>query len=152
MANNPNMTLCDEIVAAAGTGKNAPVMDILGNIAAVAATPSQLLSLDIADGSAEAVYYVVAPFAGTITKIYSVIDSAVLTADITITGKIGAAAITNGVLTLPLASSAAGDIASCLPSALNTVTAGQAINFTVTGGGSAGTGPRIHLAVQITRT
>lgn len=111
----------------------------------------QVLHLDIADASAEAVYYLVSPHAGTISAVYSVIDSAVLTADVTITGKIGATAITNGVVTITQSGSAAGDIDIATPTAANVVTAGQAINFTVTGGGAAGTGPRIHLAVVITR-
>ena len=109
-----------------------------------------VLSLDIADGSAEATYYLVSPHAGTISLIYSVIDGAVSTADITITGNIGATAITAGVLTIATAASAAGDIDSATPTAANVVTAGQAINFVVTGGGAGGS-PRIHLAVIITR-
>jgi hypothetical protein len=152
MANAPNMTLCDEIVNAAGTGKNAPVMDTLGAIAAITSTTQYIQSIDIVDASAEAVYYFVAPFAGTIAKIYTVIDSAVLTADVTITGKIGAAAITNGVVTITQSGSAAGDIDEATPTAANVVTAGQAVNFTVTGGGSAATGPRIHLVAVITRS
>ncbi len=111
----------------------------------------QVLHLDIEDASAEAVYYLVSPHAGTISAVYSVIDSAVLTADVTITGKIGATAITNGVVTITQSGSAAGDIDTATPTAANVVTAGQAMNFTVTGGGAAGTGPRIHLAVVITR-
>lgn len=111
----------------------------------------QVLHLDIEDASAEAVYYLVSPHAGTISAVYSVIDSAVLTADVTITGKIGATAITNGVVTITQSGSAAGDIDTATPTAANVLTAGQAMNFTVTGGGAAGTGPRIHLAVVITR-
>lgn len=110
----------------------------------------QVLCLDIADGSAEAVYFMVCPHAGAITKIQSVIDGAVSTADITITPKIGATAVTDGVVTIATAASAAGDVDSATPSAANVVTAGQAINFTVTGGGSGGS-PRIHLAVTISR-
>ncbi len=115
----------------------------------VALTRSYPLCLDIADGSAEATYYLIAPFAGTITKIYTVIDGAVATADITITSKIGATGITNGVVTIATSASAAGDIDSATPSALNTVTAGSAINLVVTGGGAGGT-PRIHVVVLLT--
>lgn len=108
------------------------------------------LTLDIADGSAEAVYYVVCPHAGDISKIWTVIDGAVSTADITVTAAIGATPVTNGAVTIATAASAAGDIDSATPTAANTVTAGQAVNFTVTGGGSGGS-PRIHLAMVITR-
>jgi hypothetical protein len=110
----------------------------------------QVLTLDIADGSAEAVYYVVCPHAGTISKIWTVIDGAVSTADITVTAAIGATGVTDGVVTIATAASGAGDIDSATPTAANTVTAGQAVNFTVTGGGAGGS-PRIHLAMVITR-
>lgn len=109
-----------------------------------------VVSLDIADGSAEAVYYAVCAHAGTIKNIWTVIDGAVSTADITITAAIGATGVTNGVVTIAAADSAAGDVDSATPTAANTVTAGQAVNFTVTGGGSGGS-PRIHLFMEIER-
>ena len=121
---------------------------------AVTATAAEInemvLTLDIADGSADATYYLVSPHAGAISKIWSVTDAAVSTADITITANIGATAVTGGVVTIATAGSAAGDIDSATPSAANVVTAGQAINFVVAGGGSGGA-PRIHLAVVLTR-
>jgi hypothetical protein len=106
--------------------------------------------LDIADGSAEASYFVLCPHAGTIKSISTVIDGAVSTADITITSYNGETGITDGVITITSSLSAAGDIDTQLPSAGNVVAAGQAIKFTVTGGGSGGS-PRIHLAMVITR-
>ncbi len=108
------------------------------------------VTLDIPDGSLDATYYVICPHAGTISTINTVTDAAVSTADITITPKIGATAITDGVVTIATAGSAAGDLDSSTPSALNVVTAGQAVNFAVAGGGSGGA-PRIHLAMVITR-
>jgi beta-lactam-binding protein with PASTA domain len=115
------------------------------------ATDPVALCLDIADGSADATYYMVAPFAGDISKIYTVIDGAVSTADITITAKIGATGITNGVVTITSSASAAGDVDSATPSAAKTVTAGQAINLVVAGGGSGGS-PKIHVVVLLTRS
>lgn len=109
-----------------------------------------VLSLDIADGSADAAYYMVSPHAGTISKIWTVIDGAVSSADITVTANIGVTGVTNGVVTIATAASAAGDIDSATPTAANAVTAGQAINFVVAGGGAGGA-PRIHLACVITR-
>lgn len=108
------------------------------------------LTLDIADGSADATYYLVCPHAGVVSKIYTVIDGVVSTADITITAKIGSTGITNGVVTIATASSAAGDVDSATPSAANAVNAGDAINLVVAGGGSGGS-PRIHVVVVITR-
>lgn len=109
------------------------------------------LTLDIADGSAEAVYYLVCPHAGNISKIRSVIDGVVGTADITITAAIGATPVTNGVVTITQSGSAAGDVDTATPTAARAVTAGQAINLTVTGGGAGGS-PRVHVVVTIERT
>lgn len=160
-----NLTLSERIVNSAGTGKSDPTeLAVLDDITANAAeinildgatlTTAELnelvLTLDIADGSAEATYYLVSPHAGTISKIWTVTDGAVATADITITANIGATPVTGGVVTIATAGSAAGDVDSATPSAANVVTAGQAVNFVVTGGGAGGT-PRIHLAMVITR-
>lgn len=125
----------------------------LGGTAVTAAAfeiNEQVLCLDIADGSADTTYYVVCPHAGTISRIWTVIDGAVATADITITANIGATPVTGGVVTIATAASAAGDIDSATPTAANVVTAGQAVNFVVAGGGAGGS-PRIHLAMVITR-
>jgi hypothetical protein len=144
----------------AGTDKNVDVLAVAdlklgaGAGTSVTATAVELnqysLCLDIADGSAEATYFLVCPHAGDIAKIYTVIDDVVSTADITITAKIGATGVTNGVVTIATASSAAGDVDVATPTAANTVTAGQAINLVVTGGGAGGA-PRIHVVVVITR-
>lgn len=122
----------------------------VGAIAAAAGNKAYV-TLDIADGSAEAVYYLLSPVAGTISNIYTVTDGSVATADITVTAAIGATGVTNGVVTIATAASAAGDIDVATPTALNVVTAYSAVNFTVTGGGAGGT-PRIHLIMEITRT
>lgn len=134
----------------AGVTVDETTLAMTGLTASAAELNEQVLTLDIADGSAEAVYYLVCPHAGTISKIWTVTDGAVSTADITITAAIGVTGVTNGVVTIATAASAAGDIDSATPTAQNTVTAGQAVNFTVTGGGAGGA-PRIHLAMVITR-
>ena len=82
-----------------------------------------------------AVLRVVSPVAGTIDKVYSVLNAALATGDATLTGKIGASAITNGVITITQAGSAAGDVDSATPSAAKTVAIGDVISFT--GGGSS---------------
>jgi len=144
----------DLVVASGGTIdiESGGALELAGT--ALTATADELnqysVFLDIADGSAEAVYYVICPHAGTISKIWTVTDGAVGTADITITAAIGGTGVTNGVVTIATAGSAAGDIDSATPTAANTVTAGQAVNFTVTGGGAGGS-PRVHLAMVIAR-
>jgi len=108
------------------------------------------IHLDIADASADTTYYLVAPFAGTISKIWTITDGAVGTADITVTASINGVAVTNGVVTIATAASAAGDVDSATPTAANTVAAGDKISLAVAGGGSGGS-PRIHAAIVIAR-
>jgi copper homeostasis protein CutC len=134
----------------AGVTVDASTLAVNGLTASAAELNETFLHLDIPDGSADATHFLVAPHAGDITKIYTVIDGAVSTADITVTAKIGATGITNGVVTIATAGSAAGDVDSATPTAANTVTAGQAVNFVVAGGGSGGS-PRIHLVAVLTR-
>lgn len=81
--------------------------------------------------------YVVAPFAGTITKIYTVIDGAITGGDAAITTKIGSISITDGGITIANAGSAAGDVDSATPTAANTVAVGDAL-VAVSDGGSTG--------------
>ena len=145
----------DELVVASGGSidiESGGALKIGGvQVSASAAEINEtILSLDIADGSADADYFLVSPHAGAISKIYSVIDGPVGTADITITASIGATLVTGGVVTIATANSAAGDVDVATPSAANVVTAGQAIKLAVAGGGS-GSSPRVHVAVVISR-
>ena len=93
------------------------------------------LALTVAVGSliGTGVYRVVSPVAGTVTKLYSVIDRALATGNATLTGKIGTNAITDGAITITQAGSAAGDVDSATPSAANTVVAGDVLSVTVGG-------------------
>lgn len=91
------------------------------------------LRLTTIAGSGSPVYRCVSPFSGLITAIKSVIELALTTADATLTAKIGATAITDGVITVAQAGSAAGDIDSVTPSAANYVAEGDMLSITVTG-------------------
>lgn len=110
----------------------------------------QALTLDITSLDTVTDYYLVMPYAGTIDKVYTVIDAAVATADKTLTLSIGGVAVTGGVVTITSAASAAGDIDSCTPSAANTVTAGQALKIAATGGSTGAA--RCHVTIIYTRT
>jgi len=111
---------------------------------------SASLTLDIASLDAVTDYYLVFPFAATITNIRSVIDGAVLTADKVLTTSLAGVAITGGVLTIPFTGSAAGAIAVATPSAANAIVAGAALRIVATG---ASTGAiRCHLTIQYQRT
>lgn len=87
----------------------------------------------IADVSTAASSYLLSPYAGTIEKIYSIIDGALGTADATLSFEIAGTPITSGDITITQASSAAGDVDSSTPSAANTVSAGQAIELITDG-------------------
>lgn len=106
------------------------------------------LNLDIADLSADANYYVICPVDGVISRIDSVIDGAVSTADVTITPSIGGTNITGGVVTIAYSGSAAGDLDYALPTTGNVIAAGAAIKFAVAGGGAGGS-PRGHLVITV---
>ena len=69
---------------------------------------------------------------------YSVINGAIATADAAITTEIGGTAVTGGAITIAYSGSAAGDVDSASPSALNILTAGQALEI-ITDGASANT-------------
>jgi len=109
------------------------------------------VTLDIADLKAAdaAVYRVASPVAGRITKLQTDLKAALVTADATLTGKIGAAAITNGVVTLVQAASAAGQVNVANPTAANAVDVGSDINFAVGGGATTVVGAT--LTIEITR-
>ena len=99
-----------------------------------------IINARIDDVSTSQSDWVVMPYAGTITKIYSVISANSLSGgDAVLTFEIAGTAITGGTITIA-SGSAAGTVDSNTPTALNTVTAGQALEL-ITDGGSTGTSP-----------
>ena len=88
------------------------------------------LTLDITNISSATVVYLPSPVAGTISKITTIINGAIATANAILTGRIGSTAITGGAVTIPFSGSAAGQVNSATPTALNTVAVGNNINFT----------------------
>ena len=92
------------------------------------------LKLDNIVSATAKVYRMVSPIAGDITAIRTILcDHALAAGDVTITGSIGAVAITDGVVTIAESGSAAGDIDLASPSAANTVAVGDEIRLTVGG-------------------
>lgn len=107
----------------------------------------ELLAADLA-GAGAAVYRVVSPVAGTIKKLWSVLEGALTVGDATLTGKIGATPITDGAITITQAGSAAGDVDSATPSAANVVAAGDVISVTVGGTNTANVGARVSIDIE----
>jgi len=89
---------------------------------------------DISTASSQ---WVTTPLAGNIQGISSVLHGAITGADATISFEIGGVAVTSGNLTITQAGSAAGDVDTSTPSALNILTANQAIEI-ISDGGSTG--------------
>lgn len=108
-----------------------------------------VLTKYIADLNAAASYFMVSPLAGSVTKCYSVIDSALASADNLITLKIATVAVTNGVITITQSGSAAGDVDVCTPTAANALTAGQAIEIVSNGGTSSTTSCTLTFIIDV---
>lgn len=96
------------------------------------------------------VYRTLAPAAGEVTAIHSIIEGVLTTGNATLTGKIGTTAITDGVITITQAGSAAGDKDVATPSALNVVAALDELSLTV--GGTNATASAANCYFEITLT
>ncbi len=97
------------------------------------------LTTNIEDLSSAASYWVVVPVAGNITAAWSVIDGAIDNDDTTITLERSGVAMTDGVITITQAGSAAGDVDTCAPSANNDMTAALPLELVVAPGTSTNT-------------
>lgn len=95
-------------------------------------------------GASALVYHQPAPRAGELMYKVSVLEGGALaTADATLTSKIGAVAVTGGVITITQAASAAGDVDSAVPTAAKSFAAGAALSETVGGGDTAGRAAKV---------
>lgn len=77
-----------------------------------------------------------APFAGKITKVWSVLGGAITGADAVVTPKIGSTAITGATLTIANSGSALGDVDVAHPTAANTVVFGSKLVASTDGASS----------------
>lgn len=96
------------------------------------------LTVKMTDISSAGSVFVTMPVAGTFSKLYSVIDGAIITAAAAITTEINTVAVTDGGLTIAVAGSGAGVVDSATPTALNAVVAGDVLEV-ITDGGSTNT-------------
>ena len=106
-----------------------------------------ILNVSIADITVAESVWVVSPIAGEIESISSVIDAAFTTPDGAFTTEIAGTEVTGGGATWAFTASAAGDVDTATPTALKTVTAGQAIEIVCDG--LAGTAARANLTITI---
>ncbi len=108
-----------------------------------------VLNVEHRDAANATSVYVVVPYAGTITKIWTIIDGT-FDADTDLTPKIGTTTITAPTLTITASGSALADIDSTVPTALNTVVAGDYIQIASDGAGT--TVGDISITIEISRT
>jgi len=88
---------------------------------------------EIVDVSTAGQIYIPVPDGGRIIKAFSVIGGTIATADALLTLKIGGTAVTDGVITIEDAGSAAGDVDTCEPTAANVVLEGGSIEVETNG-------------------
>lgn len=99
---------------------------------------NRFVTVMIADISTAGQIYFVPGFDGKIVKIRTALNGAITGADSVLATKIAGTAVTGGGITVAYTSSAAGDIDTATPTALNSFTSAQAIELE-TDGGSTGT-------------
>ena len=104
---------------------------------------------EIEDASTASSTFVVAPFGGEIIAIYTALQGAIITADAAITFEIGGVAITGSAITVTQVGSAAGDVDSSFPTALNRIEAGQTIEMITSG--ASGNAVKLPVTIIIAR-
>ena len=96
-------------------------------------TRTYALTVPLDDLSSTSVARLVVPFAGTLTKVYTVIDQAIATTDSVLSVAIGGVACTPGTITIAFTGSAANDVDSVTITSTNTVVAGSVVTITSDG-------------------
>jgi hypothetical protein len=108
-----------------------------------------VLVVHFADISTSENLYVPIPFAGTVSRITSVIEGAISGSDVVFTVKNSSAA-TMGTITVTQSGSAAGDVDFLNPSSNNTVTANDYVLIQCNGGASSHTDCIVAVVVENT--
>ena len=130
-------------VAAAAAGK-VYLSDGLGSGSWV--VPPYTLTTRLDDVSTVSTVYIPIPFAGTVTKVVTVLEGSLTTANATVTVK-NAAGSSMGTLTITQSGSAAGDIDTLSPVSNNTVTSDSRIS--VETDGACDTARKLFVTVYI---
>ena len=109
----------------------------------------ETLSGYIEDVSAVETVHVPVPYAGTISKVITVLEGAIGSADSTVTVK-NSSAVSMGTLTIAHSGSAAGDVDTLLPSSNNSLTSDSFI--TVSSDGASTTQAKLRFPIVLDRS
>ena len=110
---------------------------------------TKLVTLPIGDVSSAGSVWVAPGVAGTILKISNVIATAITGADSGLTFEIGGTAVTGSAITITQVGSAAGDVDQSTPSALNVITATDAIEVVKDGASSTASQGVVTLEIEL---
>lgn len=108
---------------------------------------TKLVTVPIGDVSTAGSVFVVPGVAGTIVGISNVIDAAITVADAVLTFEIGGTAVTGAAITITQAGSAIGDVDQSAPSALNVITAAEAVEIVKDGGSTTASNGVVTLEI-----
>lgn len=110
---------------------------------------TKVLTVRLPDVSTASSVFVVSPYAGTLSKAYSVIDGAIADADAVLTLNVNGGTNISETITIANSGSAAGDVDSCTPSAHNTVAVGDYIKITTNGASTNTVAATITLVITL---
>lgn len=109
---------------------------------------TDVIAVHIASLAAAGPHYTVAGIAGTITKIYTIIDAELATGNAVLTTSINGTPIDDGAVTITQTGSAAGDLDESTPTANNVIAVGDKISIAKTGTNDAAVTGRMFLIVS----
>ncbi|MCK5013210.1 MAG: hypothetical protein KAS66_05280 [Candidatus Omnitrophica bacterium] len=109
-----------------------------------------VLNVTETDVSTAGSVWVVCPSDGKIVSISSVTDGVLATAPAVITVELGGTAVTGATLSITHTSSAAGDVYTAVPTALNHVTENQAIEIITSGASTNTVSATYSVVVELT--
>ncbi len=110
---------------------------------------TKTLTVKMDDVSTAGSVYVVSPYAGTLSRAYSVIDGAIATADAVLTLNVNGGTDITNTITIAYDGSAAGDVDSCTPDDNNTVSVGDYIKITTNGASTNTVAATITLVITL---
>lgn len=133
----------------AGSGTWAKLVAAEVDTSSIFSMNTVYLTTSFTDVSTAEIVYLVVPFTGTLTNVYTALQLAITGADSIVTVKNNAGS-SAGTITVAFSGSAPGDIDTLAPSVNNTFTSGQIM--TITTDGASSTASRLFVTLKFTIT